>query len=230
MSTNKILILVTNQGEYEKFGMRTGLWLSELTHFYDYAEANGFTLELASPSGGHVPIDPESLAEDVLDDTTMARYRDRDFMNLLRNTRTVTEVDVEDYDTIYFTGGHGTMFDFTGDDLGAVTGSFYESGRVVSAVCHGPAGILNVTLSDGTAMICGKNVTGFSWPEEVLAQRDDAVPFSLQEALVKAGANYSTADKPFDTYVVEDGLLITGQNPGSAHAVAQAVVAKLKSR
>lgn len=231
MATNKILIIVTNVGEYQAVGYRTGLWLGELTHFYDYVTDQGFTVDIAGPAGGYVPIDPESLAHEVLGELgTDKRYHDREFMNLLEDTKKAGEVDVEDYDAIYFTGGHGVMFDFGGEDLAAVTAKFYESGRIVSAVCHGPAGLLNVASSSGEPLIRGKNLTGFSWPEEEAAQRADAVPFSLQEELEKRGANYSIADKPFDTHVVEDGRLITGQNPGSARAVAEAVVAKLQAR
>ncbi|NMN95596.1 type 1 glutamine amidotransferase domain-containing protein [Antrihabitans stalactiti] len=229
-NTNRILVIVTNVNEYEKVGYRTGLWLGELTHFYDFAVENGFAVDIASPAGGFVPIDPESLAHDYLDELgTGERYRDREFMNLLDDSKKIADVDVDDYDAIYFTGGHGVMFDFRGDELGALTAKFYESGKIVSAVCHGPVGLLNVPLSTGAAMIAGKNVTGFSWPEEELAQRADAVPFNLQEEMAKIGANYSMADKPFETYVVEDGRLITGQNPGSARAVAEAVVGALQA-
>ena len=229
-NTNRILVIVTNVNEYEKVGYRTGLWLGELTHFYDFVVENGYDVDIASPAGGFVPIDPESLAHDYLDELgTGERYRDREFMNLLDQSKKIADVDVDDYDAIYFTGGHGVMFDFRGDELGALTAKFYESGKIVSAVCHGPAGLLNVPLSTGEALIAGKNVTGFSWPEEELAQRADAVPFNLQEEMAKIGANYSLADKPFETHVVEDGRLITGQNPGSARAVAEAVVGALQA-
>jgi putative intracellular protease/amidase len=229
VATGKILIIVTNAAEYEKVGYRTGLWLGELTHFYDYVTENGFSVDIASPRGGFVPIDPESLGHDMLGDLgTGERYRDREFMNLLENTRKTADVDVEDYDAIYFTGGHGVMFDFRADDLGALTAKFHESGRVVSAVCHGLAGLLNVPLSSGEPLVKGKNLTGFSWAEEEAAQRADAVPFSLEDELRRLGANYSTAEKLFDTYVVEDDRLITGQNPGSARAVAEAVVKVLR--
>lgn len=229
MLNNRILVIVTNVGEYRAVGYRTGLWLGELTHFYDHAVDNGFAITIASPAGGYVPLDPESLAHDVLDDLgTAQRYHDRTFMDLLENAVPIAEVDVEDFDAIYFTGGHGVMFDFRGADLGALTARFWESGRIVSAVCHGPAGILNVPLSDGSPMIRGKRVTGFSWPEEVAAQRADAVPFRLEDELTALGAEYSRAEKLFEPYVVVDGRLITGQNPGSALPVAQAVVAALR--
>ncbi|WP_256973181.1 type 1 glutamine amidotransferase domain-containing protein [Rhodococcus sp. NCIMB 12038] len=220
---------MTNAGQYEKVGYRTGLWLGELTHFYDYVTDHGYQVDIVSPAGGFVPIDPESLAHDVLDELgTDKRYRDREFMNLLDDTKKVTDIDVEDYAAIYFTGGHGVMFDFRGDALGAVTATFYDTGRIVSAVCHGPAGLLNVPLGNGDPLVKGKNVTGFSWPEEEAAQRADAVPFRLEDELKKLGAHYSMAAKPFETYVVEDGRLITGQNPGSARAVAEAVVKALQ--
>lgn len=127
---------------------------------------------------------------------------DGTYSNLLRDTKKASHVNVEDYDAIYFTG----------------------------AVCHGPAGLLEVTLDNGESLVKGKNVTGFSRPEEVDAQRADAVPFSRQDALERRGAKYSVADKPFGTHVVTDGRLITGQNPASARAVGEAVVAALQER
>src|SRR5450759_499680 len=189
-----ILIIVTSAGKYEKVGFRTGLWLGELTHFWDVAKDAGFDLTIASIDGGHVPLDPESLAHDVLGQLgTDKRYADREFMNLLEDTMSVADVNVADY----------------------------------AAICHGPAGLLNVRLSNGDYLVKDKDVTGFSWPEEELAQRGEAVPFRLQDDLKERGGKYTLADKPFDTYVVEDGRLITGQNPGSAKAVADAVVKQL---
>lgn len=229
MANNRILVIVTNTGEYRSVGYRTGLWLGELTHFYDHTVDNGIEITIASPAGGHVPLDPESLTHDVLDELgTGERYHDRAFMDRLADTVPVAEVDVEDFDAIYFTGGHGVMFDFRGADLGALTARFWESGRIVSAVCHGPAGILNVPLRDGSPMIRGRRVTGFSWPEEVAAQRAGAVPFRLEGELIALGADYSRADELFEPYVVVDGRLITGQNPASARPVAQAVVTALR--
>ena len=230
MATQEILVVVTNAGEYQAVGYRTGLWLGELTHFHDHVVENGFHTTFASPRGGYVPLDPESLAHEVLaEHGTAERYRDRAFMDRLLDTMPITDVEVDDFDAIYFTGGHGVMFDFRGAQLGAVTARFWESGRVVSAVCHGPAGILNVPLSDGTPLIRGRRVTGFSWPEEQAAQRADAVPFRLEDELTALGATYSRADALFEPYVVVDGRLITGQNPASALPVAQAVVAALRA-
>ncbi|MGC2572202.1 MAG: type 1 glutamine amidotransferase domain-containing protein [Candidatus Nitrosopolaris sp.] len=228
----KILVIVTNAGEYEKVGMRTGLWLGELTHFWDFAEEAGFSMDIASPSGGRIPLDPESLVHEVLSELgTEKRYRDRRYMDLLENTKKIANINVEDYDAIYLTGRHGTMFDFRQSKaLETLMARFYETGRIVSTVCHGATGLLNVNLSNGEPLIKGKKVTGFSWPEEIIAKRDDAVPFNLEDELKKLGADYSKAGKPFEVHVIEDGRLITGQNPGSARAVAEAVIRRLKTK
>ncbi|MFF3947734.1 type 1 glutamine amidotransferase domain-containing protein [Streptomyces sp. NPDC001902] len=229
-ATKKILVIVTNVDEYEKVGMRTGLWLGELTHFWDVVEQDGYSMDIASPAGGKVPLDPESLSHEVLGELGTGRhYADRAYMDLLEDTLPITDVNLEDYDAIYLTGGHGVMFDFPQSrELEDLMARFYESGRIVSTVCHGATGLLNVTLSSGEPLVRGRRVTGFSWPEEELAHRAEAVPYSLQEELTKLGADYSTARRPFDAYVVEDGRLITGQNPGSARAVAEAVVRQLE--
>lgn len=226
--TNRSLIIVTNVGEYDTVGMRTGLWLGELTHFYDVLEQAGYAIDIASPRGGFIPIDPESLAHDVLAELgTDKRYADRAFMDLLEDTKKVSNVRAEDYDAIYLTGGHGVMFDFRRRDLAELVARFYDTGRIVSAVCHGPAGLIEVQLQNGERLVQERDVTGFSWPEEEAVQRDQAVPYSLQDELKKRGGKYSMAEKAFDTYVREDGRLITGQNPGSAKAVAEAVLKQL---
>jgi len=227
--TNRILIIVTNVGEYEKVGYRTGLWLGELTHFWDVAEKAGFQMDIASPSGGYVPIDPESLAHAVLKQGgTEERYKDRVFMDRLKDTKKVADADVSAYDAIYMTGGHGVCFDFQSPDLAKLTSAFWEAGKIVSAVCHGPAGLLEVKLSGGDYLIAGRDVTSFSWNEEGKVSREDAVPYNLEEELQKRGAKYGKAWMAFNSHVVEDGNLITGQNPASAAAVGEAVVKRLK--
>ena len=139
----------------------------------------------------------------------------------------VAAADVTKYDAIYMTGGHGVCFDFGSPDLARLTGKFWEAGKVVSAVCHGPAGLLEVKVG-GEYLVKGKDVTGFSWAEEGLAKREKAVPYNLEEELKKRGAKYGKATLPFVSHVVEDGRLVTGQNPASAAAVGEAVAKKLK--
>jgi putative intracellular protease/amidase len=232
--TNRILIIVTNVGEYEKVGYRTGLWLGELTHFWDVAGEAGFRMDIASPKGGYVPIDPESLMLPEaghalgLDGKVHKHYEDRAFMDRLVDTMKVADADAAAYDAIYMTGGHGVCFDFRNEDLAKLTAAFWEAGKVVSAVCHGPAGLLEVKLSGGGYLIDGKDLTGFSWKEEELVKRDQAVPYNLEDELKKRGARYGKSAIPFKSHVVEDGNLITGQNPASAAAVGEAVVKRLK--
>jgi putative intracellular protease/amidase len=227
--TNRILIIVTNASEFKKVGYRTGLWLGELTHFWDAAEKEGIQMDIASPSGGYVPIDPESLTHAVLKEGgTGERYQDRAFMDRLKATMKVAEADVAAYDAIYMTGGHGVCFDYESPDLSRLTADFWEAGKLVSAVCHGPGGLLDVKLPSGEYLIDGKEVTGFSWNEEVKFGRDDAVPYNLEEELQKRRARYTKAWMEFNSHVVEDVNLITGQNPASAAGVGDVVVRRLK--
>jgi putative intracellular protease/amidase len=229
-TTNRILTIVTNVGEYDKVGYRTGLWLGELIHFWDVAEEAGYQLDIASPRGGYVPIDPESLMAQELGHAigfpgkVHKRYESRAFMDRLVDAKKVSDADAGAYDAIYLTGGHGVCFDFAESaPLAALVASFYEAGKIVSAVCHGPAGLLQAKLTDGRYLLQGKRVTGFSWKEEVLAKRDKAVPYNLEEEIKKRGARYESGI-PFARFIQTDGLLITGQNPASAGAVGKAVI------
>lgn len=234
MATNRILAVVTNVGEYQKVGYRTGLWLGELTHFLDAAEPAGFRCDIASPKGGYVPIDPESLMLQELGHAVglggpvHKRYENRAFMDRLKDTMKVTDANAGDYDAVYLTGGHGVCFDFDSPDVVRLVAGFWEAGKVVSAVCHGPAGLLEVTVG-GEPLVKGKNLTGFSWAEEGLAKRDQAVPYNLEEELKRRGANYGKGALPFVSHVVEDGRLVTGQNPASAAGVGEAVVKRLNT-
>ena len=195
-ATNKILIIVTNSDLFEKVGYRTGLWLSELVEFWDVAEEAGYKMDIASPSGGKVSLDPESLLFTEMGDAVglkrslSRRYEDKAFMSLLDSTLKVSDVDPAMYDAIYMAGGPGVMFDFPkSTSLAELTAGFHEAGKIVSAVGHGSCGLLEVKLSDGTYLVEGKEVTGFSWREEKFANRDEAVPFNLEEELRKRGSD-----------------------------------------
>jgi putative intracellular protease/amidase len=234
MPTDRILVIVTSTDEYEKVGYRTGLWFSELSHFGDVVEEAGFSFDIASPLGGKVPLDPESLLMTELGDAiglkgaVAKRYADRAYMDRLSSALRIDDVESEDYVAIYLTGGHGVMFDFPDHrGLQRLIAEFHDQGKIVSAVCHGPGGLINVELADGGFLIDGKQVTGYSWSEEKKAKRDHAVPFSLEDRLQERGGRYSVARLPFASHVVTDGRLITGQNPASAKAVGHAVVQAL---
>lgn len=232
LSDKNILVVTTSTPDYDTVGYRTGLWLGELTHFYDVVSAAGAQVTIASVAGGRVPLDPMSLGLIVLKQgATDKRYQDRAFMDLLDDTPSLADVADQRFDAIYLTGGHGTMYDFpSSEELARLIQRIDADGGVVSAVCHGPAGFLGARRADGAPWLQGRKVTGFSWPEERLAGRREAVPFRLDDALKEQGAKYTTALWPMTSKVVVDGRLVTGQNPTSSSDVAKAVVKLLRKR
>lgn len=219
----KALIVVTNHTKFaDPKAAPTGLWLSELTHFYDVFEKAGIHMDIVSPKGGKISVDTRSLSFFVLDKATRKRREDPEFMALLEDTKSISEVDWNDYDVLYFAGGHGAMWDFAeNEDLHTRTADLYESGKVVSAVCHGVAALQNVRLSDGKLLIDGKRGTGFSYFDETIAGVKRYVPYNLEQRLKEKGLNYSKALVPLMAHTVVDGRLITGQNPNSATEMAQ---------
>lgn len=220
-----ILVVVTNVDAYQNKDLKTGLWLGELTHFLDIVHAANCSTEIVSISGGNVPIDPESLGFFVMDKSIKNHFENAAFMDGLKNTKSINDVKQMDYDAIYLTGGHGTMYDFINNPtLNQLLKEFYENGKVVAAVCHGVCGLLDVKLSDNSSLIAHKKMTGYSWFEEILAFRKSEVPFNLEAELIKNQADYSKAFIPLTSHVVVDNQLVTGQNPFSTKAVANAVV------
>lgn len=229
MKTNKILAVVTNVDQFESTGIKTGLWLSELTKFSDTLIDAGYEVVIASPEGGKVPLDPQSLILTQVAGATGLRgrvtrnYESHTFMKQLNDTVKLADVSASDYDGIYLAGGHGAMYDFTNNkQLHELLDVFYQEKKVISAVCHGLAGFVDHPL------VKGKKITGFSWREERLAKRTKIVPYNLEEKLKSQGAKYRKAKLPFDRKVVVSGRIVTGQNPMSTRATAKKVVKLLK--
>lgn len=222
----KILIVLTNIAKYEKASRATGLWLGELTHFYDVVKNAGYDIDFVSPKGGYVPIDPHSFK--YANEVDWKFYQDREFQKkALINTLKPSDINPLDYEAIYYTGGHGVLWDFPNDDsLAKIATEIYQNGGVVSAVCHGVVGLLNVK-NNNDYLINNKQVTGFTNLEEMLNMTSRKVPFSTKDELKKRGAIYKERI-PFTPFVVEDDRLITGQNPQSPKKVAEALVKKLK--
>lgn len=213
---------------YENGKLETGLWLSELTHIYDLAKKQGYDITIASPKGGNTPIDPESLKPMVLDKMTKNYWADSSFRELLKHTKSLSEVSGQQFDVVYLAGGHGTMYDFPNDTtLQEIIRQHYENNKIVSAVCHGVGGLLNVKLSNGEYLIKDKTITGFNWFEESLARRKKEVPFNLEAELKKRKSNYKKAFIPMTSKVLVDGNLITGQNPFSSKEIAKVVMRQL---
>lgn len=226
----KILVVMTNHAKYPTRTDSTGLWFSELTHFYEVAEQAGYAMDFVSPQGGEVPLDERSLKKIYLDKAARAYLADTTFMDRLKNTLKPSQVDATHYQAVYYTGGHGTMWDFPHNtELKAISEHVYQQGGVLAAVCHGVAGLLPLQDKNGQSLIAGRNVTGFSNVEETLSGVKSQVPFFLQDNLIAKGAVYQKAFLPFTSYVVSDDRLITGQNPQSPRAVGEAVVQRLNT-
>jgi len=226
--TRRILHVVTNVAHYADPTEPTGLWLGELTHAWQVFAEKGFEQRLVSPKGGQSPLEPRALKWPMLDRSAKAWLNDPASMALLANTASPEQIDSADFDAIYFTGGHAVMWDFPDDPgLQRLTREIFERGRIVSSVCHGYCGLLNTRLSDGSLLVAGRKVTGYSWMEEVLAGVAKKVPYDSEQQMKDRGARYEKAFLPFTSNVVTDGKLVTGQNPQSAKATAQQVAAML---
>jgi len=225
--SKKILVVLTNTAKYPTLKRATGLWLGEAVHFVEVALKAGYDVDYVSPNGGYVPIDPHSLQ--MAPELDWQWYDDKAFMNRLGATLSPGEVRASDYRAIYYTGGHGVMYDFPDNQpLQALARSIYENNGVVAAVCHGVVGLLNIKLSDNSLLLKDRQVTGFSNTEEKLAELDKVVPFLTENELIARGGNYSKDDDPWMPFVVCDDRLITGQNPASTGLLAEKVIAALK--
>ncbi|MGC4060798.1 MAG: type 1 glutamine amidotransferase domain-containing protein [Aquabacterium sp.] len=225
----RILHVVSNVSHYDDPAEPTGLWLSELTHAWHVFEVAGHEQHLVSPLGGVSPLEPRSLKWPNIDATAKAWLADETSMSRLSNTAKPEDIDPAMFDAIYFTGGHAVMWDFPqAKGLQRIAGGIYERGGIVSSVCHGYCGLLNIRQSDGAMLVAGRRLTGFSWREEVLAGVARKVPYNAEEEMKQRGALYEKAWLPFVPKVVVDGRLVTGQNPQSAKATALQVAALLR--
>lgn len=224
----RILNVVTNVGHYANPQEPTGLWLSELTHAWHVFESHGFEQTLVSPAGGRSPLEPRALKWPLADASVKAWLSNPQQMALLADTARADDIDAADFDAIYFTGGHGVMWDFPDSaGLQRITREIFERGGVVSAVCHGYCGVLNTRLSNGEQLVAGRRISGFSWREEILAGVASKMPYDAEEEMKLRGAVYEKALLPFVPFAITDGRLVSGQNPASAKATAKRVAALL---
>lgn len=224
MDSKKAVIFATNVSKYPTQDVATGFWLGEVTHFYDELINNGWEVDIASPKGGYCPIEPKSLQQGM-EACDWKYFADPTFQKKISNSLKPSEVKAEDYKVLYFAGGHGPVWDFyEPGEIHELARKVYENGGIVSAVCHGPAGLINVKLSDGEYLVKDKKLTCFSNVEEVAIKLDKAVPYSLEDELVKRGAKFEQGEA-WGPHAVEDRRLITGQNPASCRPAAKLVVA-----
>ncbi|PSH65250.1 type 1 glutamine amidotransferase domain-containing protein [Phyllobacterium sophorae] len=214
-----VLFVLTSHGIKGETGEATGFYLGEVTHPLAVLVAAGIPVEFVSIDGGEPPVD----GLDLNDATNVRFWNDEGFRGAIRNTPRLADVDPERYSAIFFAGGHGAMWDFpVSSAVNSITRDIYEAGGVVAAVCHGPAALVNVTLSNGTHLVAGKNVAAFTDDEERAVKLDKVVPFLLASTLTARGAHHHPAPD-WTSKVVVDGRLVTGQNPQSATGVGEAV-------
>ena len=223
----KILMVLTSHDQLGNTGRKTGFWLEEFAAPYYVLSDAGAEITLASPAGGQPPLDPKSAEADFLTDATRRFDADAQAQAALANTLKLFGIKADEYDALFYPGGHGPLWDLAEDPQSiALIESMYVSGKPVAAVCHAPGVLKGATLADGSALVKGKSLTGFSNSEEAAVELTDVVPFLLEDLLQEKGANYSSADD-WQPYTVTDGNLITGQNPASSEQVAQALLKKL---
>lgn len=218
-SIKPVLCVVTSHPIKGDTGVPTGFAMMELTHPLAVFEEAGIGYEIASIRGGHPPVDFFDLSDPVND----RFWKDTAFRDALANSLVLGDLDMSRYSAIFFAGGHGTMWDFAQHPAPAkAIREIYEAGGVVSAVCHGPAALVNATLSDGSYLVAGKQLAAFTNQEEAEAQSTDVVPYLLETALEDRGATHQSAPN-WSEKIVIDGRLVTGQNPASGHGVGIAV-------
>jgi putative intracellular protease/amidase len=225
----KILMVLTSHDRLGETGHRTGLWLEEFAAPYYVFKDAGADIVLASPSGGQPPLDPKSEAPDAQTPATVRFNGDADALAALAATRRLTEVVDEDIDALFYPGGHGPLWDLVEDrDSIALIEKTFAAGKPVASVCHGPAVLRHAKAALGEALVKGKQVTGFSNSEEAAAGLTEVVPFLLEDVLKDLGGHYQRA-ADWQSHVVSDGRLVTGQNPASSEGAAEAVLALLRA-
>ena len=214
---DKILFVVTSHDKLGNTGKSTGYYLSEVTHPWDVLHAAGYEIDFVSPKGGKAPVDDFDMSDPV-----NKKFWDNEYYrNKVHNTMKPSQVNPKEYKAVHYAGGHGTMWDFADNkQLASIASKIYENNGVVSAVCHGPAGLVNVRLSNGKYLIDGKRVSAFTNEEEKAVELDNVVPFLLESNLKKRGAEFEQSGL-WKKQVSVDGRLVTGQNPQSAKAVGK---------
>lgn len=219
-----VLFVLSSHSQLGNTGEETGFYFGEVTHPWDALTCAGHTVRFASPLGGPAPRTRVKL-DDPMD---RAFLENAEAIAGIDNTSPLGDVVPSHYDAIHLPGGHGTMWDFAQDEkLGDIVGQIYEQGGLVSAICHGPAGLVNAKLSDGSYLVAGKRLTSFTDAEEQAVGKAEIVPYLLETALRERGADYcAVAD--FNPHVEVDGRLLTGQNPLSSRLLGNAMVRALR--
>ncbi|MCF6458571.1 type 1 glutamine amidotransferase domain-containing protein [Pseudoalteromonas sp. MMG024] len=214
----KVLIPVTNHATLGETDQANGTYAPELTHVVHVLNDNGIAFDIVSINGGKAPLYGTDIEGDDVNNKVLG---DASFQTQINNTVPVSQVNIDNYDAIFYPGGFGLLSDLaSNEEVASMAAKHYEAGGIIAAVCHGPAALLPITLSNGEPLIASKQVTAFTREEEVDFGTINDIPFLLEEALTRKAAQYSKV-QPWGEFVIEDERVITGQNPTSAHAVGE---------
>ena len=220
----KVLFVVTSHDKKGSTNEPTGFYLSEVSHPWDVLKNAGYEIDFVSPKGGKAPVDGLNLN----DETNRLFWDDAVYHNKIENTMKPSKVNPKNYVAVYYAGGHGTMWDFPENkEIALIAAKIYENNGVVGAVCHGPAGLVNIKLSNGKYLVDGKKVNAFTNEEEIAVKLENVVPFMLETKLIERGAKFEKSGM-WQAHVAIDQRLVTGQNPQSAKGVGEAILKELQ--
>jgi putative intracellular protease/amidase len=225
----KVLIVLTSHDTLGTTGLKTGFWLEEMAAPYYVFQEAGAEIVLTSPKGGQPPIDPKSNEADFQTDATRRFEADAQAMAALSNTIKLADIVPADYDLVFYPGGHGPLWDLTDDQHSlSLIEKTYAAGKPLALVCHASGLLQNAKDAQGAALVAGKKVTGFTNSEEAAVQLTDIVPYLVEDQLKAKGGVFS-AGNDWESYVVQEGNLVTGQNPGSSAAAARLALKQLQA-
>ncbi|GAB3513272.1 type 1 glutamine amidotransferase domain-containing protein [Emticicia fontis] len=221
----KILFVVTSHSKKGSTNQPTGYYLGEVSHPWEVLHEAGYEIDFVSPKGGKAPVDGFNL-----DDATNRKFWDNaEYRHKVEHTMTPHEVKPNEYAAIFYAGGHGAMWDFADNKaLADIAARIYENKGIVGAVCHGPAGLVNIQLSDGKYLVDGKRINAFTNEEETAVGLEKVVPFALETQLIERGAKFEKSGL-WQSHVAVDSRVVTGQNPQSAKAVGEAILKELNN-
>ena len=227
-SNKQVLMILTSHDQLGDTGEKTGFWLEEFAAPYYQLIDAGFTVTLASPSGGQPPLDPKSAEADFQTDATHRFEQDTTSQKVLATTSKLASINGDDYAAVFYPGGHGPLWDLTNNQKSInLISSFIEQNKPVAVVCHATAVLLNVKDNAGNPLVKGKKIAGFTNSEEEAVQLTNIVPFLLEDELIKQGADYQKSDD-WSSFVIEDGNIISGQNPASSSEAANRLIQRLR--
>jgi putative intracellular protease/amidase len=219
----KVLFVVTSHDKKGNTGQATGYYLAEVSHPWDVLVNAGYEIDFVSPKGGKAPVDGFNLDDSI----NKKFWNDTIYRTKIENTMKPSDVNPADYVAIFYAGGHGTMWDFADNEtLAKIASIIYENNGVVSAVCHGPAGLVNVKLNSGKYLVDGKKINAFTNEEETAVGLEKIVPFMLETKLIAHGAKFEKSGL-WQSHVTVDQRVVTGQNPQSAKGVGEATLIEL---